>query len=449
MEMASSSGLSSALVGGADTIVARSSPAGRGGLALIRVSGRETRALAAAVIPELDMDRGWRASLVELRSSGGERIDRAVAIPYRNPRSYTGEDMLEVMVHGSPWIIRATIEAFVAAGARRAGPGEFTRRAVANGKLDLVQAEAVNELISAETAWQARVARAQIDGRLSREFAELQATLVDLLAEIEGALDFAQHDIPFDVESAEKRRRRALNQIGALLATASRGRRIRDGVRVVIVGPPNSGKSTLFNLLVGQERAIVSPHPGTTRDVVEAELEVAGVRLILKDTAGLGATSDPVEREGVRRAMGAAADADAVLLLWPADGARDAVPAAAENQPTLRVRSKWDLAGAEEVPPGWTVVSCRTGEGVGGLRDALSRMVEAEVADLGGEIAIAERHRRGLEVAAAELEGADFALPEVGAEAVRGALEAVRELTGEVGTEDLLDRIFSEFCIGK
>jgi len=449
MEMASSSGWSSALVGGADTIVARSSPAGRGGLALIRVSGRETRALAEAVIPELDMNRGWRASLVELRSTDGERIDRAVALPYPAPRSYTGEDMLEVMVHGSPWIIRATIEAFVAAGARRAGPGEFTRRAVANGKLDLVQAEAINELTSAETACQARVARAQVEGLLSREFAELRGTLVDLLAEIEGALDFSHQDIPFDVDSAENRRQKGLTQVGALLATASKGRRIRDGVRVVIVGPPNSGKSTLFNLLVGQERAIVSPHPGTTRDVVEADLEVAGVRLILKDTAGLGATSDPVEREGVRRARGAAADADAVLLLWPADGARDTVPAAAENQPTLMVRSKWDLAGADEIPNGWTVVSCKTGEGVGELRNALSRMVEAEVADVGGEIAIAERHRRALEVAAAELEGADFSLPEVGAEAVRGALEAVRELTGEVGTEDLLDRIFSSFCVGK
>ena len=449
MEKVSSSGWSSILAGGADTIVARSSPAGRGGLALIRVSGTETKGLAAKVVPELDMDRGWRASLVELRSSDGELIDRVVALPYPTPRSYTGEDMLEVMVHGSPWIVRATIEAFVAAGARPAEPGEFTRRAVANGKLDLVQAEAINELSRAETAWQARVARAQIDGRLSREFGKLRGTIVDLLAEVEAALDFAHHDIPLDIESAQGWRERGVAQALSLLATASAGRRIRDGVRVVILGPPNSGKSTLFNLLVGQERAIVSPHPGTTRDVVEAELEVAGVRLILKDTAGLGETADPVEREGIRRARGEAANADAVVLLWPAGGSRDAVPDAAKEQPTLKIRSKWDLASGEELPLGWYAVSCETGAGVAELRGALSEMVAEEVVDLGGEVAIAERHRRALERAVAELDGVDFGLPELAAEAVRAALDAVRELTGEVATEDLLDRIFSTFCIGK
>jgi len=449
MEKAFSSGWSSTLAGGADTIVARSSPAGRGGLALIRVSGSETKDLAAKVVPGLDMDRGWRASLVELHGSDGELIDRVVALPYPTPRSYTGEDMLEVMVHGSPWIVRASIEAFVAAGARPAEPGEFTRRAVANGKLDLVQAEAINELTRAETTWQARVARAQIDGRLSREFGKLRATIVDLLAEVEAALDFAHHDIPLDVESAQRWRESCVAQARSLLATASAGRRIRDGVRVVILGPPNSGKSTLFNLLVGQERAIVSPHPGTTRDVVEAELEVAGVRLILKDTAGLGETADPVEREGIRRAKGAAANADAVLLLWPAGGSRDAVPEAATQQPTLKIRSKWDLATGEELPVGWCAVSVETGAGVGELRRALSEMVAEEVIDLGGEVAIAERHRQALEVAAAELEEMDFELPELAAESARAALDTVRELTGEVSNEALLDRIFSTFCIGK
>lgn len=449
MEKASSNVWSSALDGGADTIVARSSPAGRGGLALIRVSGSETRALAAAVAPGLDMDRGWRASLVEIRSADGEHIDRAVALPYLAPRSYTGEDMLEVMVHGSPWVTRAVVDAFVAAGARRAGPGEFTRRAVANGKLDLIQAEAINELTLAETAWQARVARGQIDGLLSAEFAELRTTLAGLLGELEAALDFSHHDIPFDRESAESVRRQGLEQARALLATAATGRRIRDGVRVVIIGPPNSGKSTLFNLLVGQERAIVSPHPGTTRDVVEAELEVGGVRVILKDTAGLGEAADSVELEGIRRARGAAAEADGVVILWPADGAADEGPDGAPGQATLKLRSKWDLGDGQEVPGEWIAVSCETGEGVAELRRALREMVEGEVNELGGEIAIAERHRRALEDAVSELEGADFVQPEVGAEGVRAALGAVRELTGEVGTEDLLDEIFSRFCIGK
>lgn len=449
MGMVFSSGWSSALVGGADTIVARASPAGRGGLALIRVSGAETGKLAAVVCPDLDMDRGWRASLVELRSADGVVIERAVTIPYPAPRSYTGEDMLEIMVHGSPWIVRATIDAFTAAGARPANPGEFTRRALANGKIDLVQAEAVNELASAETAWQARVARAQVDGRLSLEFSQLKDTLTNLLAEIEAALDFAHQDIPYDVQAVGCRRDDGLARARRLLATAPAGRRIRDGVRVVILGSPNSGKSTLFNLLAGDERAIVSPHPGTTRDVVEVELDVAGVRVTLQDTAGLGATEDPVEREGIRRTKGVAADADAVLLLWPADGPQEAVPAVAGGRPTLRIRSKWDLAGAQDAAPPWMTVSCRDGGGVADLRLALAEVVAGEVADLGGEVAIAERHRRSLEVAVTELESADLESPELAAEAVRAALDAARELTGEVVTEDVLDRIFGTFCIGK
>ncbi len=449
MEKASSSGLSSALAGGADTIIARSSPAGRGGLALIRVSGGETRRLAGTVCPGLEMDRGWRASLVELLDSEGGLIDRAVALPYPAPRSYTGEDMLELMVHGSGWVIRSTIEAFTAAGARQAGPGEFTRRAVANGKLDLVQAEAINELISADTAWQARVARAQIEGRLSREFARLKNDLTDLLAHIEASLDFSQHEIPFDPETGTEGRDRCLERAAALLATAAAGRRIRDGVRIVILGPPNSGKSTLFNLLVGAEKAIVSPHPGTTRDVVEAELEVAGVRVILQDTAGLGATKDPVEREGIRRAEAAAADADAVLVLWPADQPAEAAPVARPHQPTLQIRSKWDLVGDAVVSEPWRALSCSTGAGVHELRQALAELVAAEIVDLGGELAIAERHRRALELLVSELEATDFELPELAAEGVRAALDSVRELTGEVATEDVLDRVFSSFCIGK
>ncbi len=449
MEKASSSGLSSALAGGADTIVALSSPPGRGGLAVIRVSGGETRRLAQAVCPGLDVDRGWRASLVKVLDPAGGLIDRAVALPYPAPRSYTGEDMLELMVHGSSWVIRTTIEAFTAAGARPAGPGEFTRRAVANGKLDLVQAEAINELTRADTAWQARVARAQIEGRLSREFAQLKADLTDLLARLEASLDFAHHEIPYDRDAGLQRRGRCLKQASALLATASAGQRIRDGVRIVILGPPNSGKSTLFNRLVGTEKAIVSPHPGTTRDVVEAELEVAGVRVILQDTAGLGITSDPVEREGVRRARGAAADADAVVVLWPAGQPYDAVPGAKEHQPTLRIRSKWDLAGDEAVTAPWLALSCSTGEGLKELREALAEVVTADIADLGGEVAIAGRHRMALESAVSELESTDFELPELAAEGVRAALDAVCELTGDVVTEDVLDRVFGSFCIGK
>ncbi len=449
MEKVSSSGWSSALAGGADTIVARTTPAGRGGLAVVRLSGAATRAIVSEICPEVDLDQGWRASLVRIRGRDREEIDRAVALPYPAPRSYTGEDMLELMVHGSPFIVTSVIDALLAAGARQAEPGEFTRRAVANGKMDLVQAEAVNELASAETAWQARQAQAQLSGLLSQEFATLRATLLELLAQLEGALDFGHHEIPYDREGATAGRDECLEHVRRLLATAAAGNRIRDGLRVVILGPPNSGKSTLFNRLARHDRAIVSPHAGTTRDVVESQLEVAGVRVVLLDTAGLGSTADPVEREGVRRAHGAAADADVVLLLWPVDGEGEATEVPVSGVPVLRVRSKWDLAEGRGCEKGWLALSCRSGEGVEKLRAALVDLVSQGVEDLGGRVAISNRHFRSLTLAAAELERAEMELPEVAAEAVRGALQAARELLGEVVTEDVLDRIFSDFCIGK
>ena len=449
MAMDSSSGWSSDLAGGADTIVARSSPAGRAGLAVIRVSGGAARALAAAVCPDLEFNRGWRASLVRLLGADGIVIDQAVVLPYPEPRSYTGEDMLELTVHGSPWIVRATIDALIAAGGRQAEPGEFTRRAVANGKLDLVQAEAVNELTAAETAAQARMAQAQVSGALSREFSGLKDSLTGLLATLEATLDFPHHEIPYDRHAALAERNRCAERIRALMATAAAGRRVREGVRVAIVGPANSGKSTLFNALVGTERAIVSPHPGTTRDLVEAELEIGGVRVVLQDTAGLEAATDPVELEGIRRARGAAAAADAVVVLWPADREDRPEIGAIEGRPLIRLRSKIDVDPAAEPPEGWLAVSCRTNRGMDELREALVEAVAAEVVDLGGQVAIAERHRAALEAALREIESGDFEAPELAAETVRGALDSVRGILGEVVTEDVLDRVFAGFCIGK
>jgi tRNA modification GTPase len=444
-----SNGWSSALAGGADTIVARSSAAGPCGLAVIRVSGGATRSIAAIVCPELDMDRGWRASLVDLVGGGGDVIDRAVALPFPKPRSYTGEDMLELMVHGSPWVVRTTLEALISAGGRQAEPGEFTRRAVANGKLDLVQAEAVNELAFAETAAQARMAQAQLSGSLSRDFAELKHELIALLADLEASLDFSHQEVPYDEEAVRGRRDRTVEMVRTLLATATAGRRVRDGVRVAIIGPANSGKSTLFNRLVGGERAIVSPHAGTTRDVVEAEFELAGVRVVLQDTAGLEESTDPVELEGIRRARGAAAEADAVILLWPVDGGTEPRFDEREGQPVLRIRSKTDLDRDKSPDGGWTPLSCRSGTGLDHLRSALGRAVSAEVADLGGRVAIAERHRSALSYALSRLECGDFDAPELAVEAVREALEAPRELVGEVSTEEVLDRVFARFCLGK
>jgi tRNA modification GTPase len=234
--------------------------------------------------------------------------------------------------------------------------------------------------------------------------------------------------------------------VRALLATAAAGERIRDGLRVAILGPPNAGKSTLFNLLCGRERAIVSPHPGTTRDILEAELEIGGVRVALLDTAGLRQGGDEVEREGHRRALAAAAEAELGVLLWSVDGVEDE-PTAPDTLPVLRVASRADRSELQR--PGWLRVSCVSGEGVDALRAALASHAERGIADLGGGVAIAARHRASLERAESELDGVDPARPELAAEGVRWAIRALEELVGELDVETVLDEVFATFCIGK
>jgi tRNA modification GTPase len=354
--------------------------------------------------------------------------------------------MFEATVHGSPYLVERLIEACVDAGARRAAPGEFTRRAVANGKLDLVQAEAIRDLVAAETASQLRNARAQLGGSLSASFRALREELVRLLALLEASLDFEAHSVVVSEPEIEAQHRRSWGLVAGLLATAVAGERIRDGLRVAILGPPNAGKSTLFNLLCGRERAIVSPRPGTTRDVLEAELEVGGVRVVIQDTAGLRAGGDEVEAEGHRRALEAAAEADLGLLLWAADGAEDEPPAP-DGLAVVRVASRADLSARR--PPGWLRVSCVSGEGVDELRRALAAEAGGQVSGLGDRVAIAARHRTSLERAAAELDGLETAQPELAAERVQTAIRALEELVGEVTTESVLDEVFATFCIGK
>jgi tRNA modification GTPase len=450
MVKASSSGLSSDLAGGADTIVARATPAGRGALALIRVSGTQAAACAARVCPDHSFRVGWKASLTTLRDTEGEALERAVVTSFPAPRSYTGEDMLEVSVHGSPYLIAAVIEAFVAAGARPAEAGEFTRRAVANGKLDLVQAEAVRDLVAADTAWQHRNARQQLAGALSAEFKRLRGALVALLASVEASLDFEAQGVAVPAGEVEAQLKDCCRQLTALLATADAGERLREGLRLVILGPPNAGKSTLFNHLAGTERAIVSPHPGTTRDLVETELDLGGVRIVVQDTAGLRADGDEIEAEGHRRAQAAAAAADLAVVLWAINADDDlAPPEVPEDLPAIRVRSKVDLAAGTTIADGWLGISCHSGEGLEKFRGELLRGVLGDVPDLGGAVAIAARHRCALEGAASELESCDVGSPETMADNVRLALRAVDALIGEVSTDDVLDEIYSSFCIGK
>jgi len=445
MAMGSSRELSSALAGGADTIVARATAAGRGALAVVRVSGPETAKVVAAVCPGVDGARGWAATLTPLHGADGQILDRGVVVVFPSPRSFTGEDMMEATVHGSPYLVERLIEACVAAGARQAEPGEFTRRAVANGKLDLVQAEAVRDLVEAETAWQLRNAREQLGGALSQKFSVLRNELVGLAAMVDAALEFEAQAVVVAETEVRERAAGCLRLLADLEGTANAGARIRDGLEVVILGPPNAGKSTLFNYLCGAERAIVSPDPGTTRDVVEAELEVGGVRVVVRDTAGLRESGDAVEEEGRRRALEAAAAADLVIVLWPADGPPPTAVQA--GVPVLQLRSKADL-GCES-PAGWHAVSCHTGQGLEGFRQQLTEQVLGDVPDLGGAVAVAARHRASLARARVAVERADWSYPELAAEDVRWALRALEELFGEVDDEALLDEVFASFCVGK
>ncbi len=443
MATASSSGLSSVLAGGADTIVARATPAGRGALAVIRLSGPACFRVGRALCAGLDESRSWHAQLVTIAG------ERAVAVPFRAPRTFTGEDMLELTVHGAPYLVRRLLETCLELGCRPADPGEFTRRAVANGKMDLLQAEGLRDLVAAETEWQARLARAQAGGELSRRMGRLRERLVDLLARVEAALDFAAQEIVIDHEDLERRRRGVMEELGALLAGAAVGERVREGLRLVILGPPNAGKSTLFNGLLRRERAIVAPHPGTTRDVLEAGIEVAGVPVVVVDTAGLGAGGDALEVEAQRRTRSAMATAGAVLWLHPADDPGRPEPPPLQV-PWIGVLSRADLAPARRVEePGWQRLSLTTGEGWEELSVRLEELALGGVADLGGEVAIAARHRVHLESAAGRLQELDLAAPELAAEDLRAALGALAELTGEVADGEVLEAVFATFCLGK
>jgi tRNA modification GTPase len=417
---------------------------------VIRLSGPGAAKIAGRVCPHIDFDRPRRAVLTPVRNQGGTTIERGVAVAYSAPGSYTGEDLLELTVHGSPFLVSAVIEACLAAGARRAHPGEFTRRAVANGKMDLVQAEAVQDLVDAETAWQLSNARRQLEGALSREFSGLRETLVALLAAYEADLDYEAQGVSVAAVETEGQLGACRQKIADLVATADAGRRIRDGARVVILGPANSGKSTLFNALCGFERAITSPEPGTTRDVLEAELDLGGVAAVVQDTAGLRRTEGLVEAEGHRRALSAAAEADVVILMRGVDAEGDeGVPDLPHGAAVLRLCSKSDLAPDHDAAPGWLRVSCHSGEGLAELRNRLAETVSGEIPDLGGAVAIAGRHREALERAASELSGCEAETPEVAAERVRWALKAVSELIGEVDSEEVLDAVYDAFCIGK
>jgi tRNA modification GTPase len=426
----------------ADTIFAVASGAGRAAIAVLRLSGPNSRTLLAALCGRLPPPR--RVALRRLRDIDGVELDQAMVVFLPGPGSYTGEDSAELFLHGGRAVIGGVADALVALGARPAEPGEFTRRAFLNGRMDLTEAEAVHDLVSAETAAQRQQALRQLDGALGTLYRGWAERLRLLLAQQEALIDFPDEDLPPDVETAVVTELAALQaEVVAHLDDGRRGERLREGLVFAVVGAPNVGKSSLVNALAERDVAIVSATPGTTRDVLETRLELGGVPVTLLDTAGLRESSDEIEVEGVRRARARAAAADLVIEVMQAGA--DWAP---NERSVVRVASKIDLGGA--VAPGAVGVSVVTGEGLAALRVRLAEMASALTEQSGPPPLTRARHRAALQEAVARLAGAQTAdLPELRAEDLRLSLRALGRITGTVGVEDILDTLFLQFCIGK
>lgn len=428
------------------TIFALASGAGRAAIAVLRLSGADAGPVIQAIAGRLPPPR--RASLRTLRHDGVP-LDRAVVLWFPAPASYTGEDSAELHLHGGPAVVAAVADALAALGARPAEPGEFTRRAFLNGKLDLTAAEGIADLISAETEAQRRQALRQAEGGLAARHAAWATRLTRLLARQEAFIEFEEEDLPHDLDERVAADAAALrDEMAALLAEAPRNERLREGVAVAILGAPNAGKSSLLNALVERDAAIVSARAGTTRDVVEVRLVLAGVPVTLADTAGLRETADEVEAEGVRRALQRAEAADLRLLAFATGEKPDAATLTLQGPDALVVATKCDVDGKSA--ENGLRVSVRTGEGLEALRAALEAEVQARAGLADGAGLTRPRHRAALGEAVAWLDRLPSApLPELRAEALRGALRGLSRLTGRVDVEEVLDMVFGEFCIGK
>lgn len=436
-----------------DTIFALATAPGRAGVAVVRLSGPAAGAVLAALAGRVPEPR--RAVLTALvEPTSGEVLDRGLMLWFPAPSSFTGEDVAELHLHGGRAVVTGVLEALARRpGLRPAEPGEFSRRAVRHGRMDLTAAEGLADLVAAETAAQRRQALRQMDGALARLYEGWRAALVGLLAHLEAAIDFPDEDLPDAVaDQASAGLATLAHEIAAHLADGGRGERLREGIRVAIVGPPNAGKSTLLNRLAGREAAIVAATAGTTRDVIEVHLDLGGLPLILADTAGLRDAEEAVEAEGVRRALAWAGSADLKVVVfdgtvWPA---RDAAAAALVDDDALVVVNKADLlAGPMPVPP-VLALSARSGAGLDALEKALAAEAARRWAPGAAPVLTRLRHRAALEDCVAALRRATAAaLPELRAEDVRLAARALGRITGRVDVEELLEVIFRDFCIGK
>lgn len=445
-----------------DTIAAIATAAGNAAIGIVRVSGPQTQDIAAAIVGRSPAPR--HATHAGFRDADGHLIDRGIALYFPGPDSVTGEDVLELQAHGGLVVLRLLLTRALQLGARLARAGEFSERAFLNGKIDLAQAEAIADLISANTAQAARAAGASLQGEFSRRVDSVANAIDALRVEIEAWLDFPDEETErVAMRDFPARAAAILTQIESTLRAARAGQLLHDGISVVLLGRPNAGKSSLFNCMVGRERAIVSPHPGTTRDTLEALIDLNGLSVELTDTAGLRATTDDVEREGIRRAEGAAAGAHHVLLLVPADEDYDhadrALLARLDPATTVTVvRTKLDRIGQTPPPapgrmPPEFYVSTQTQRGI----DALTGRIQAACGhgeQLEGTFTARRRHVEALMAVRAALEQAMPLLAgagemELAAEHLRHARRHLSAITGAYTTEDLLGQIFSTFCIGK
>ncbi len=437
----------------ADTIVAAATPPGSGGVGIVRISGDRTEQIARRMLGSLPEPR--TATYRNFRNGDGDIVDAGIALYFPEPTSFTGESVLELQGHGGPLVVSLLVDAVVALGAREATPGEFSRRAFLNDKLDLVQAEAIADLIGSGTAQAARAALRSLSGAFSTAIDALAEQLIRLRMHVEAAIDFPEEEIDFLSDARLAQRVEECDAaFAALLAGARQGRMLRDGYQVVIIGKPNAGKSSLLNLLSGQEAAIVTEVAGTTRDILREQIDIDGLAVELVDTAGLRNDPDRIEREGIRRARKALENADAVLWIQDASDPDhgDVDEELPEGVPVTVVRNKIDLVDAERAD-GAVCLSAKTGEGLDDLRRRIRELAGYE--NLGeGAFTARRRHIDALRRAHRHFETGRDALQqsragELFAEELRVCQQALGEITGSVSSDELLGRIFSEFCIGK
>ncbi|WP_367347391.1 tRNA uridine-5-carboxymethylaminomethyl(34) synthesis GTPase MnmE [Stenotrophomonas bentonitica] len=442
-----------------ETIVAIATAPGAGGVGMLRVSGPQ--ALRIAVDLGCPTLQPRHAHYARFRDAAGEVLDDGIALYFPNPRSFTGEDVVELQGHGSPVVLQQLVARCIALGARQARPGEFSERAFLNGKLDLAQAEAIADLIAASDTRAARAARRSLDGVFSRRVEDAGEQLVRLRIHVEAAIDFA--DEPLDTLGGDQVRQ-GLGEVMRALVTlrddAERGRRLRDGLHAVLVGPPNAGKSSLLNALAGSERAIVTDIAGTTRDTLRETIRIDGLELTLVDTAGLREGGDAIEREGMRRARAEMQRTDLAIVVVdardPQAGHAAVADAIAEVPLRLWIHNKSDLLETlpADIDANVVHVSAATGQGLERLHTRLRELASGSAGDsVEGEFSARARHVEAITLAIGHAERAESELVhehlELAAEELRLAHEALGEITGRMSADDLLGRIFSSFCIGK